>query len=320
MKLGISISGDRSVGSAVSIASLADRLGFAEVWITEDYCERGSFVVAAAVAAATTDIRVGIGVVNPWTRHPVLTAMEFAALDELSEGRAILGLGTSNQRWMQDQLGIPFERPLDTLEETLAILRSALAGRHVAYRGTKFQVDARLAFRPPRERPPIFLGVKRPRGIEFARRLADGILLSTLSNPAYVGWARARAGDDTHLAAYVEFACDSDAGAAMAVVRPVVARFLAIHGNQPITELAGVDVQLIETLQASSMEGPVRVDLVDDHVVQAFAIAGDQDDCVEAVRRFEQAGLDTLLVRDNVDLDPESLLRDAKLCFETALA
>src|SRR5690606_36246919 len=112
MRLGVAPSGRRSAADAVELARRAEDAGLDEVWVSEDYLERGSFAVAGAMAAATTRMRVGLGVVNPWTRHIALTAMEAHALDEIADGRSVLGIGASNKRWMQDRLGIPFERPI----------------------------------------------------------------------------------------------------------------------------------------------------------------------------------------------------------------
>jgi 5,10-methylenetetrahydromethanopterin reductase len=111
MKLAFSISGHRDSAGAVQAAVAAEAAGFDDVWLTEDYVERGAFALAGAIAARTSRVRVGIGVVNPWTRHPTLIAMEFATLDEISGGRAVLGLGASNEHWMSGQLVSPSGGP-----------------------------------------------------------------------------------------------------------------------------------------------------------------------------------------------------------------
>lgn len=98
MRVAYSVAGTRPAGEAVELAREAERLGVDEVWLSEDYFERGAFALAGALAVATERVGVGIGVVNPWTRHPVLTAMETSALDELAPGRVLLGLGASNAR------------------------------------------------------------------------------------------------------------------------------------------------------------------------------------------------------------------------------
>src|SRR5881409_1397484 len=76
-------------------AVAAERAGFSTVWFAENPFSRGAWPAAAACAVATHHIRIGLGVVNPHNRHPTLMAMEIAAFDELSEGRAVLGIGAA---------------------------------------------------------------------------------------------------------------------------------------------------------------------------------------------------------------------------------
>src|SRR5690606_30350041 len=137
-------SGLRSAAGAVQIARQAEEAGLDEVWVSEDYTERGAFAVTGAMAAVTERVRIGIGVVNPWTRHVVLTAMEAQALDEIAGGRSVLGLGASNAGWMTGRLGIEFERPISVLAEYSSTLRRLLSGAHVTDVVQGQQIDTGL--------------------------------------------------------------------------------------------------------------------------------------------------------------------------------
>lgn len=318
MRLGLAISGHRPAPDAVAVARAAEAHGLAQVWLTEDYCERGAFALAGAVAAATGRVQVGLGVVNPWTRHPMLLAMEHAALDELAGGRAVLGLGASNARWMQEQLGIPFQRPLPRLRETVTLLRAALAGEPVDHHGEAFQVNARLAFTPPRPRSPIVLGVKGRRGLRLAGEVADGALLSVLSAPAYVAWARQQTGDRVELAAYAAFSCDPDAAAARDRIRRMVATFLGVHGVHDITRVAGLPEDLALRFRDGWRHNRPAVELATDELLATFAIAGNPDDCAAAIQRLAAAGLDTLILHDPGHGDPTSLLPAATTAWHRA--
>lgn len=320
MRLGLSISGHRPAPEAVRAARAAEERGFAEVWLTEDYCERGAFAVAGAVAAATERVAIGLGVLNPWTRHPVLTAMEFAALDELAEGRAVLGMGASNARWMQADLGIPFERPLSRLTEAVALLRAALSGQPVEHDGEAYRVHTGLSFPVPRPSPPIVLGVKGRRALEVAGRSADGVLLSVLSSPAYVSWAAERIGRPLPLSAYIAFSCDEDGEAARAALRPLVATFLGVHGDHDITRVAGLDPELAARFREGWMQGRPATDLVDDTLLDTFAVAGTPQECTAGLRRFLAAGLDGFVIRDDPHTDLDALLTRAAHCAHAARA
>src|SRR3990172_2311200 len=112
----------------------APRAGLGSVWLIEDYFSPGAFALAGAAAAVTERVTVGIGVVNPYTRHPALLAMETAALAGLAPGRVVLGLGASNRVWIEERMGIPFTAPLASVRECVEIVRRLLAGERLTFR------------------------------------------------------------------------------------------------------------------------------------------------------------------------------------------
>jgi 5,10-methylenetetrahydromethanopterin reductase len=165
----------------ITAARLAEEVGFGTFWVPEDPLFPGAFATAAAIAAKTKKIKVGIGVLNPWTRHPVQTAMELAALDDISEGRAVLGLGASIKIWIEGQLGIPYVRPAAALKETLQIINGLFRGDQLTHTGRVFKASpVRAAFRSPRDHIPIHLGVMTSRTLALAGEAADGVLLNSV--------------------------------------------------------------------------------------------------------------------------------------------
>jgi 5,10-methylenetetrahydromethanopterin reductase len=318
VRIGYAPKGDRSGAEAVAIARAAEAAGFDEVWLTEDYCERGAFAVAGAVAAVTSRLTIGLGVVNPWTRHPALLAMEAAALDEIAGGRSVLGLGASNARWMQGWLGIPFERPITRLRECAEVVRELLAGQRVTRRAGGFDLDVALNFTPARP-IPIILGVKGPRALAVAADVADGVFLSVLSSPTYVRWARERAGGPAaQVSSYVMFSCAEDGALARDALRPQVAKYLGIHGDHDITRVSGLDPALGLEFRRRMLAGEPAADLVTDEILDTFAVAGDRDQCVLGLRRYADAGLDSLVVVDEPSVPAEMALAAAAECARAA--
>jgi len=310
MRWAFSLSGARPAGEAVTLACEVERLGVDEIWVTEDYFERGAFALAGAIAAATDRARIGIGVVNPWTRHPVLTAMEAAALDEIAPGRVILGLGASNARWMQDQLGIPFDQPVSRLAEALEIIRAALDGRPIDHRGTGWQVDARLPYRDGAGAIPLVVGAKGPRALRATVGRCDGVLLSVLSSPDYVAWVRDLVGPSTRLWAYVTVHQNADRDRARADARPMVARFLGIHGEHQITRVAGLEPERARAFRSGWLSGRARTDLVTDSDLDRFCAAGDPDDVRSHLAKQSAAGLNVAVLRDTGNVDTVGEIAD----------
>lgn len=317
MKLGLRISGHRGAADAVRLAVAAEQAGVHEVWLTEDYLERGIFAVAGAVAGATSRVTIGLGVVNPFSRHPALIAMEAAALDEVAGGRTVLALGGSNERWMNEWLGIEFGKPLGAVREARQIIGDLLTAGSVDVDGPRFKVHARMAFQPPHHMP-IWFGVKGVRGLEAARDGADGVILSVLSSPAYVEWVRGIVGRDLPLGAFVEVATNGDGAVARDSVRAFVARFLGMHGDQPITRVAGLDADTVERFGAALLAGNSVAEAVTDEMIDTFVIAGTIDDCAAGLNRFAAAGLDTLIVGDRPERPADDIVAAATSCWTTA--
>ena len=110
----------------VRYAQLAEASEFTSFWLGERYYARGIYTAAAAIAAATKTIKIGLGIVSPFTRHPSMIAMETAALDEFSRGRVMLGLGVSQISALRQ--GVKNTPPATSLKETIEIVRGFFAG------------------------------------------------------------------------------------------------------------------------------------------------------------------------------------------------
>ncbi|MBI1848525.1 MAG: LLM class flavin-dependent oxidoreductase [Candidatus Rokubacteria bacterium] len=285
---------------AVAWARAAERAGFGSVWIVEDYYQPGAFALAGAVAAATERLAVGLGVVNPYTRHPALLAMEVAALAGLAPGRVVLGLGTSNRNWIEGEMRIPFKAPLQTLREGVEIVRRLLAGERLGHQGERFDLDnVRLEWTPAARGVPILLGVKGPKALRLAGEIADGVHGAVLTSARHVERIRATAGaargagrDRLVVVAYVPVAVGADGQAARQSVKPLLARYLGVLHGQSILRDAGYGPEQTEPFAEALRRRAPAADLVTDRMVDTLAVAGTPDECCAALRRLARAGLD----------------------------
>ncbi|MGH2825075.1 MAG: LLM class flavin-dependent oxidoreductase, partial [Thermoleophilaceae bacterium] len=131
------------VAELIDVAVEAERLGYRWLWVNDERLERDPFTVLAAVADRTERIRLGPGVTNPYSRHPALLATAIATLDELSGGRAVLGLGAggTNHR----ALAIDRTAPAAALREAIELIRALLGGRTASVDGRVVRArEARL--------------------------------------------------------------------------------------------------------------------------------------------------------------------------------
>ncbi len=149
----------------------AEAAGYTDFWSGETAGPDG-FTPLALSAAWTERARLGTGIVGVFQRGPALLAQEAAALASASDGRFVLGLGSSSDRIVEGWNGIPFEKPLTKVRETLGFLQTALAGERTE---TGFKLEA-----PPAERVPIVLAALRGKMLELAVERADGAFTNFL--------------------------------------------------------------------------------------------------------------------------------------------
>ena len=180
-------------GFVTEVAHHLDEGGADQLWIIED-CFYTAGVSLAATALATTErLNVGIGILPAVARNPAVTAMEIATLCELAPGRVLPGIGHGVQSWME-QMGARTPSPLTTLEETIVAVRRLLAGENVTMHGRHVELDEVQLDRPPAIVPPVLAGVRGPKSLQMAGRVAGGVVLAEPASPAYVAWALEQAG------------------------------------------------------------------------------------------------------------------------------
>lgn len=287
---------------SVARAKLAEVLGFGSYWVPEDYAFPGAFSICSAIATQTTRIKIGIGVLNPYTRHPVLTAMEFAALDQLSGGRGILGIGAGVKLWIEDQLGIPYTRPVTAMREMVAISRALFRGEELAHAGRVFKASGlHFSAEPVRSEIPIHLGATGQRSLQLAGEVADGVMLNCMLSTEFVRSAvqhvrdgAAHAGRDLQnfaMGALLLVAMSEDEQKARDAARPFVAWVVWLFARQPhlpIFAEAGVSSENVKRLAESPHPLP---ELITDDALARFAVVGSPSRCREAVAGIIEAGI-----------------------------
>ena len=175
MRFSLRLNNDLRHEQYVALARAAERLGFDQLWISNDLFLRSAPVLLTAVAAATERIQLGTGILNPHTIHPAELAMLAATMDEVSGCRFNLGLGAGAADFLA-WVGIEDRAPVASMRETVASVRAWLAGTPVgAGRFVRDPPSAYLRFRAPRV-TPIYLGAMGPAMLRLAGEAADGVL------------------------------------------------------------------------------------------------------------------------------------------------
>lgn len=292
----------------VEQAVAAERAGFSAVWFAENPYGRGAWPAAAACAVATKRVRLGLGVFNPYSRHPTLMAMEIAAFDELCAGRAVLGIGAgipSRVRRMQ----IATDRPIAAVRDAVTITRRLLRGETVDYAGKVFSADGiRLELTPRRADVPILTAAMGEQALRLCGEVADGVIISNLAPPAFTRRAVAiicdaatRAGRPapSQIVQYVPCAVGADGGEARRRAKTAVAAMLTAYWSRgtasSATRAAIANYNgLAPDEFAQAMARVEGGEPLDDRLLAQYAVAGTARECLDQCRVYAEAGVTEL--------------------------
>src|SRR5215210_7943522 len=163
--------------------ALAEELGYESIFVTH-ISGRDSITLLAGYACRTSKVRLGTGVIAIYARTPANMAQSFATLDDLSGGRAIVGLGVSHKPVVEHWFGQSIDKPLAEMREYVAIVRAIFRGEDPPP-GEKFRTVFQLTGWEPRPDLPIYLAGLSPGMLRLAGEIANGVVL-WLCNPNYI--------------------------------------------------------------------------------------------------------------------------------------
>jgi 5,10-methylenetetrahydromethanopterin reductase len=191
LRTSLRLNNDVTVPAFVELAVAAEEAGFDQLWVSHDLFLRSAPVMLAAAATATQRIMLGTGVLNPYSAHPVELAMHAATLQELSGGRALLGLAAGAAEFLE-RAGMSQPEPLARTRQALLACRALLDGTSPAGQpGTGAWGEGSYLRPPPAPRVPVYLGAMSPKMLALAGELADGVL-ALLYPPEHYPWALAQ--------------------------------------------------------------------------------------------------------------------------------
>ncbi len=271
---------DAPVRELVELAVLAEQLGCPRCWVyDEGLVTRDVYVTLTAIAEHTQAIPLGPGITNPYVRHPGATAAAVASLDELSGGRAFLGLGAGGGLTL-DPLAIERYRPLTAVRDMVETLRLLFAGERVDHDGPVFSFrDAHLTY--GRADIEIIMAGRGPKMTALGGEVADGFNLSYIHKPGlgdHVRTLREAAGDRPFRISYSTMIATSDSEFESARSQLT---FRLVDSPGTVKELIGMTDEDTTAIRSSLAEGgpALAARHVRDEWVPEFVITGTPAEC-----------------------------------------
>jgi len=173
----------RGVAGTIEMAKWAEAEGYDDLWFA-DSSGVDALTTAAAVALNTSRCRIGTAIIPVFSRTPAVLASTAHVLHQLSQGRFILGLGSSSQTMMENWHGLNFEKPLTRVKETVELIQSMLRGEKSDYSGET--VFSRGYRQLPLEAgaQPVYMAALRSKMLEAAAECSDGVILNLFPKEA----------------------------------------------------------------------------------------------------------------------------------------
>jgi 5,10-methylenetetrahydromethanopterin reductase len=286
----------------VALVKLGEELGFDDAWITDQTFYRDPYVILSMAAQETEHITLGIGVTNPYTRHPAMTARAMATLHESAPGRLNLGVGAGNRQELLARLGIDATHDAARCLETVEIVRRLLTGEKTTFKGDYYSVDDVTLQTAAASDVRLYVGGRGPRILQTAGRVADGVIiggLSTASGMNYV-WEQVGAGlrdagrdaTDLEIVCWITCFLLKDPAAKREAIRPWIAHFIgeAPRGVLKAVELPAETVRAIrEAYKKGGSAGAAQY--VTEDCIDAFSLITDPDRGIERIEALSQAGV-----------------------------
>ncbi|MDD3134963.1 MAG: 5,10-methylenetetrahydromethanopterin reductase [Methanoregula sp.] len=280
------VPGNVNVKQVVNFCKLAESKDIDFAWITNHYNNRHCYPTLAAIAQATSTLKMGPGIMNSFTDTPAAMASFFCTLNEISDGRAVLGIGPGDLSTLP-KLAIAGEKPVARLEEAVVQIRKLCAGEQVNKSGMKFfdYDGAKLTgvnLPDKKKGVPIYIGAQGPKVLELAGKVGDGALINA-SNPKdfqiaipIIKKASDAAGKKNFdVGAYTAMSIDQSEKKARNAAK-IVAAFIAAGSPEALLTRHGLDLANVAKIKAALGKFDFKSvgELVGDKEIDAFTIAG----------------------------------------------
>ena len=302
MRIGFSLGSLLTVNQVLECSKILSETKVDTIWIPETWGME-DFSMLSAVSNNTSSQKIGSSIINIYSRSPSVIAMGAATIDTLSNGRLILGLGTSSSPIVETFHGYKFEKPVQRMKEYVEIIRLVLSGKPVNYSGEIFDLkDFTLLIKPKRESIPIYLAAVNEKMVNLAWDIADGVIfyLRPLKEMKET-IAKMQSKKKIDVTCQIITCISKDADSAIERAKKTVAfyisvgkvyrEFLAKNGFNNETN------NIFEEFKKSGFNS--NHELVTDSMLESLCIAGTPDECKKQLQNFSESGIDLPIIQFN---------------------
>lgn len=302
MRLAYSLGSLLTVNEILKCSTILSKYNVDSVWIPETWGMEGLSMLTT-VSQIVKDSRIGSSILNIYSRTPSLVAMGAATLDTLSDGRLVLGLGTSSEPIIQEWHGLEFNQPIQRMREYVEIIRLIISGNKVNYNGRLFHLkNFTLLIKPPRKKIPIYLAAINQKMVELTWEIADGVIfylrpISELQNTIKKMQSKRKIDVTSQL-----ITCMSeDEDLAIERTKKTLAFYVSVGKIYREFLAKNGFAKEIQDIYDEYKKSGLRTNykLVSNNMLDLLAIYGTPEDCKKKLDKFVKAGVSLPIIQFN---------------------
>lgn len=303
MRLGLTIpGGDFTNTHLAEIVRTADRCGYTDGWSYESFSS-DAFAPIAAAAMLTERMRFGCAIIPVFTRPAPLIAMSAVTVNELAGGRFILGLGISTPNIVEQWMGVPFNKPVTQVRETVEALRGIFRGEKVTMSGAKVKMNGFRLDLPITHPPKIYLGAQGAKMLRIAGEIGDGLITNFIT-PETVGpmldetrdGMRAAGKDPATLDVVCRIMCavDEDEALARTLFRRALTSYVTVPQYNKFFREIGYEKEAATAIDSwNAGDRRKALETIPDDMVDKIFVFGSADKCRKRLDDYARAGITT---------------------------
>lgn len=296
----------------IDMVRRAEDAGIPMVWVPDETFMRDPYVLLGGIAATTSRIKLGVGIANPYTRHPIQIARAVSTVADICDGRVVLGIG-AGLKPTRKAMGAPEGDFVDVTRDAIIAMKAVMRGEHHSVENSVFLMDnAHMEF-TSKNPVDIYVATTHPKAFRMAGEVADGVIVGNVGKPdamrQVIGWineAADKAGREAGAVKVVawNFAlCGNDPDYMYETIRLITARTIA-NSHSQVTGLLGIEKSQVDHIREIMRANPKSVgkDLISDEMIDKIAIIGNPEQCRERMTALMEAGADLFGLRPSLEI------------------
>lgn len=302
MRISYSLGSLLSIKEVLACADKVSKSNIDTVWIPETWGME-NFSIQSAISQRISNSRIGSSIINIYSRSPATIAMGAVSVDAISDGRFVLGLGTSSVPIVEQFHGYKFEKPLTRMREYVEIIRLIISGKKINYAGSIFNLkNFSLLIKPKRTKIPIYLAAVNKKMVNLAWEIGDGVIfyLRPIDElKSTIKKMQSKKKIDVSCQIITCTSPDSDKAVDRAKktlafyisVGKIYREFLAKNGFQNETK------NIFDEYKKTGFKNNYQ--LVTQRMLNSLTICGTKNECKKQLDKFRQTGIDLPIIQFN---------------------